>query len=234
MTEEWRQNMRRLICFRTRLDILKCRRNEYLAAKGGFCTLINDNLDGGRYVSLSRSVRNRKLRVDTARFARSRFQKAMATFCCLPLVITSCTHQSSVDSPARSVSPVSSDTVKNSVDDDADKALIQGVWKIIRSVRAGTEVPAEQIQSSSCKFEDDRWMPDRDENDYATFELDPGSDPKTIDIVDRGGNRMLGIYSLTGDNLSICAARAGEPRPSVIVSTADCNCFLIEMQRAAR
>ena len=179
--------------------------------------------------------------MNTARFARSRFRKTMAAFCCLPLVITSCTNQSSVDSTPSGLSPVSSDPSKKSADpdkknvgEDADKALIQGVWKITRSVRAGTEVPIEQVQSSSCQFEDNHWIPDRNRNDYSTFELDSGCDPKTIDIVDREGNRMLGVYSLTGDNLSICVARAGVSRPSAMVSTADCNCFLIEMQRAAR
>jgi uncharacterized protein (TIGR03067 family) len=44
--------------------------------------------------------------------------------------------------------------------------------------------------------------------------IDPTSFPKTIDIIQPSGRVIEGIYDLDGDDLHICTAYAGFPRPS--------------------
>ena len=48
--------------------------------------------------------------------------------------------------------------------------------------------------------------------------LDPTKEPKTIDVIPDGGRnrgeRILGIYRLERDTLTICMAAPGSPRPS--------------------
>ena len=50
------------------------------------------------------------------------------------------------------------------------------------------------------------------------IELDPSRDPRTIDVIPDGGKdrgeRMLGIYKLEDDQLTICMAAPGKPRPA--------------------
>ena len=51
------------------------------------------------------------------------------------------------------------------------------------------------------------------------IELDPTRDPQNIDVIPDGGpnrgERVLGIYKLDGERLTICMAIAGQPRPTV-------------------
>lgn len=49
-----------------------------------------------------------------------------------------------------------------------------------------------------------------------TYRLDPGKNPKQIDVVRRRGDRVFlfkGIYALEGDRLKVCLAGAGRERP---------------------
>ena len=49
------------------------------------------------------------------------------------------------------------------------------------------------------------------------IELDPSRDPRAIDVIPDGGKdrgeRVLGIYKLEDDRLTICMAAPGKPRP---------------------
>lgn len=112
-----------------------------------------------------------------------------------------------------------------------DEDRIQGQWQLVRSVRSGQEIPSEQLAVTFFRFSGNRWIPGRDENDYSTFTLNPAASPPQIDITDRDGNTMLGIYDLTGNALVLCIARAGEKRPSRLESDRACNGFLIGLQR---
>jgi len=47
--------------------------------------------------------------------------------------------------------------------------------------------------------------------------LDPGQDPKAIDVIADGGpshgKRVLGIYKIENDKLTLCMADPDQPRP---------------------
>ncbi len=58
--------------------------------------------------------------------------------------------------------------------------------------------------------------------DTAEAELDPSKSPKQIDISkDREGPKMRGIYKLKGDNLTLCLANGGHPRPTMFTTLSD-------------
>ena len=103
------------------------------------------------------------------------------------------------------------------VKDELDRH--QGVWRASTSVYDGQEAPAEIVRSITRTVEKDHVVWKRDGNSFAgtRIELDPSRDPKTIDVIPDGGKdrgeRVLGIYKLEGDRLTICMAAPGQPRP---------------------
>jgi uncharacterized protein (TIGR03067 family) len=62
------------------------------------------------------------------------------------------------------------------------------------------------------------------------IELDPSRDPKAIDVIPDGGKdrgeRVLGIYKLEGDRLTICMAAPGKPRPKEFKADKGSGCTL--------
>lgn len=119
----------------------------------------------------------------------------------------------------------------------AEKSLrelkkLQGEWTLIRSVRDGQEVPRDRLKNlARHTIEGDRWIPGRDPNDFTTISFNPESKPKSVDMKDRAGNVMVGIYEIQGDTLTICIARRGTPRPKILESAAGSNTFLIGLKR---
>lgn len=95
----------------------------------------------------------------------------------------------------------------------------QGTWAVTRFVRDGKESPAELVNSIVRIVDGDHVVWKRDGKSFAgtKVELDPAADPKTIDVLPDGGpsfgKRVLGIYKMDGDVLTICMADPEKPRP---------------------
>ena len=107
-------------------------------------------------------------------------------------------------------------------DDEPAKAELarhQGTWRASTSVYDGQDGPAEIVRSITRTVEKDHVVWKRDGKSFAgtRIELDPSRDPKTIDVIPDGGKdrgeRVLGIYKLEKDTLTICMAEPGQPRP---------------------
>jgi uncharacterized protein (TIGR03067 family) len=90
---------------------------------------------------------------------------------------------------------------------------------VTSSVYEGQEAPEDLVRSIKRIVEGDHAIWERDGKRFAgtTIELDPAREPKAIDVIpDGGGNRgerVLGIYKLEDDKLTICMAEPGKPRP---------------------
>ena len=95
----------------------------------------------------------------------------------------------------------------------------QGTWTAVSFRREGQETPAEIVRTITRTVEGDHVVWRRDGKSFAgtTVVLDPGRDPKTIDVLPDGGpsrgKRVLGIYKLENDTLTLCMADADQPRP---------------------
>jgi uncharacterized protein (TIGR03067 family) len=110
------------------------------------------------------------------------------------------------------------------IDDDAVKNELkrhQGTWIATSSTFDGQKAPDEITRSIERIVSDNHVVWARQGKRFAgtTIELDPTPDPKNINVIPDGGRnrgeRVLGIYKLDREHLTICMARAGQPRPTV-------------------
>jgi uncharacterized protein (TIGR03067 family) len=118
-----------------------------------------------------------------------------------------------------------------------DKALQeldrhQGTWRATSSIYEGQEAPAEVVRSITRSVEKDHVVWKRDGKSFAgtRIELDPSRDPKAIDVIPDGGKdrgeRVLGIYKLENNRLTICMAAPGQPRPRAFKAEKGSGCTL--------
>lgn len=103
---------------------------------------------------------------------------------------------------------------------DAALQAQQGTWRTVSSVRGGKAGPPEILQTIVRHVEGAHVTWKRDGKAFAgtTIVLDPDAQPPAIDVLPDGGpsrdQRVLGIYRLEGDTLTIAMADAGQPRPT--------------------
>ncbi|ODT97185.1 MAG: hypothetical protein ABS79_07630 [Planctomycetes bacterium SCN 63-9] len=113
----------------------------------------------------------------------------------------------------------------------------QGTWSVVSFRRSDKETPEEITRSIVRIVEGDRVLWKRDGKAFAatTIELDPSRTPATINVIPEGGpdrnKRILGIYKLDGNNLLICMADAGHPRPTEFKANPRVMWTLMRLQR---
>jgi uncharacterized protein (TIGR03067 family) len=108
----------------------------------------------------------------------------------------------------------------------------QGTWRATSSIYDGQEAPEAIVRSITRVVEKDHVVWKREGKSFAgtRIELDPSRDPKTIDVIPDGGKdrgeRVLGIYNLERDRLTICMAEPGKPRPGEFKAEKGSGCTL--------
>jgi uncharacterized protein (TIGR03067 family) len=108
----------------------------------------------------------------------------------------------------------------------------QGTWRATSSIYDGQEAPEEIVRSITRTVEKDHVVWKREGKSFAgtRIELDPSRDPRTIDVIPDGGKdrgeRVLGIYKLEKDRLTICMAAPGQPRPGAFKAEKGSGCTL--------
>ncbi len=113
----------------------------------------------------------------------------------------------------------------------------QGTWVTISSIFDGAPASPEVVRSIRRIVTDDHVVWERDGKRFAgtKFELDPSLSPKTIDVIPDGGpnrgERVLGIYKLDGDTITICMAGPAQPRPKEFKAEKGSGCSLRTFKR---
>ncbi len=108
----------------------------------------------------------------------------------------------------------------------------QGTWRTSTSIYDGKPAPDELVRPITRTVEKDHVVWKKDGKSFAgtRIELDPSRDPRTIDVIPDGGKdrgtRVLGIYKLEGDRLTICMASPGKPRPAEFKAEPGSGCTL--------
>lgn len=120
----------------------------------------------------------------------------------------------------------------------AEKAKLQGTWKVVSLEIDGTKAPEEDIKKMSLVFQDGKAITRRTgDKDYeATYTIDPSQKPATVEFV--SGNEkekpIRCIYLLNGDDLKICASMPGDARPKEFTSKKGEQTSLIVLKREKR
>jgi uncharacterized protein (TIGR03067 family) len=113
----------------------------------------------------------------------------------------------------------------------------QGTWAVTSSIYDGRPAPEEVVRSIKRIVNDNHVVWKRDGKSFAgtTVQLDPVAEPKAIDVIPDGGRnrgeRVLGIYKLDGDRLTICMAAPGQPRPKEFQADKGSGCTLHTFSR---
>ena len=112
--------------------------------------------------------------------------------------------------------------------DDAkrDDDLLQGTWELVSAQSDGKNISQQDLNRVRMVFDGDRYEVKyrNDIRESGTFKLDPGKNPKTIDVkILKGpfeGKTQLGIYALDGEMLKTCFAYPGvKDRPKEFEQT---------------
>jgi uncharacterized protein (TIGR03067 family) len=123
------------------------------------------------------------------------------------------------------------DTVKNELNRH------QGTWIAKSSTFDGQDAPKEIVRSIKRIVTDDHVVWQRDGKQFAGTKvvLDSTTEPNTIDVIPDGGRnrgeRILGIYKLDRDALTICLAAPGQPRPKEFGAEKGNGCTLQSFAR---
>ena len=104
---------------------------------------------------------------------------------------------------------------------DLDK--LQGTWLIVSMEMGGKKAPEDEVKGYTFVVKDDKatLSDGKGLTQEAVLKLDPGKDPKEIDMaVDEGGKNEVhkGIYKLEGDTLTLCKSHPPDERPGAFAT----------------
>lgn len=114
----------------------------------------------------------------------------------------------------------------------------QGIWMVTSSTFDGHQAPKEIAGTIRRVVVDDHVVWERNGKRFAgtKIELDATRDPHTINVIPDGGKnrgeRVLGIYKLESDRLTICMAAPGQRRPNEFNAEKGSGWTLQTFQRA--
>jgi uncharacterized protein (TIGR03067 family) len=113
-----------------------------------------------------------------------------------------------------------------------DPAL-DGKWHVVSLTERGKEVKDEAVHLMTLEFKGNRLtMSMLDKSKDSAVRLDPGKTPREIDLEEAGRPRkLLGIYKVEKDTLTLCFDDKEKVRPTKFESTAEGGQVLLVLKR---
>jgi uncharacterized protein (TIGR03067 family) len=103
----------------------------------------------------------------------------------------------------------------------SDWERLQGTWRAVLVEEDGRARPAGEVQAERVIVYGDRYSLRLRGHTFrgVVTRIEPGQAPRAIDFLctegpGAAGKRFLGIYLLEGDELTVCLAPPGRPRPT--------------------
>jgi uncharacterized protein (TIGR03067 family) len=105
---------------------------------------------------------------------------------------------------------------------------------MVAATADGKSLPADALKGKVWRFEGNKLTPLDNKQDVATITVDPTKKPATLDIKDKGGSVVEGIYKFTGDDkLTICG-RSDSKRPKEFDASKGSRAILFELERVKK
>ncbi len=130
---------------------------------------------------------------------------------------------------------------------DKDRNNLQGTWHSVSATRDGEKLDNTKHWRIRLVIDKDRisWQQALDEGNAASvvpfsYRLDPSKDPKTIDLTwadamsVNKNKKLLGIYRLQGDELTICVNWRDDTRPKQFESRKKSGYTLVTLERVGK
>jgi len=116
-------------------------------------------------------------------------------------------------------------------------ARLQGTWEFLSMQVDGSPKPEPEYKKFTVVFKSNVWTVLEGTNVKAEtpFDLDPTSNPKTIDLYPSDGRVLQGIYTLAGDRFTMCdrGSEKGD-RPTQFATAPNSGLVLVTLRRTSR
>lgn len=122
---------------------------------------------------------------------------------------------------------------KEKVPTKSDADAIQGSWSTVAQEANGEKQEKDKLKKHTWIFDGEK-LTIKEENNARehSFKLDPGKNPKTIDIADKRGDGIgLGIYKLDGDTLTMALDKPQRDRPKEFTTKKESTHVVVVLKR---
>jgi uncharacterized protein (TIGR03067 family) len=122
-------------------------------------------------------------------------------------------------------------------DDDAvakELKRFQGDWRMVSATKAGKLIKGDALKDKVWRFDGNKIIPLDNKDDPATMTIDLTKKPATLDLKDKKGEVVLGIYKFNGDDKLIICGAHGNKHPTDFDSPKDSDNIVFEFERAKK
>ncbi len=122
----------------------------------------------------------------------------------------------------------------------ADSAKLIGIWQAVSAINDGKPIPDETVKKLQLTLTKEGYKTELGSQVLfdSTYRTDPAQQPKHIDMVgtegENKGRIAQGIYSLEGDQLTMCYTMPGRQRPAAFESQPGSGATLVVWRRTAK
>jgi erythromycin esterase len=118
-----------------------------------------------------------------------------------------------------------------------DLERFQGNWVMIANESSGAKLPAERLRDYRRSIAQDKYtITIQNPTGVATirgrFAINPNTKPAEIDAEPENGEILQGIYKIDGDQITLCLAFPGAPRPTEFAADEGARATLTVWKRA--